>query len=139
MNASDALELLLSVRSDATVGPRSVPLRIVFANHGEAPVRLLAEFEPLPVFFAFRLVKADGTPVALPGGGKIDFGPARPACEDLAPGETHAIDVDVGTLLAEPLDSGRYSLSAAYHNQYGEGCFKGTLESNAVDVEVPAA
>src|SRR5215216_4303600 len=51
----------------------NIPLRIVFENTGEGAIRLLRHFEPLPVFFSFRMVREDGTPIAIPGAGKIDF------------------------------------------------------------------
>ena len=135
MTTADPLELMIS--SGGAAGPRSLFVRIAFVNGGAEPVRLLGEFEPLPVFFSFRLVKADGTPLGLSGGGKIDFGPGRPRYLELAPGAKHTIDADAGTLLSDDLEPGRYSLSVEYHNQYGEDCFRGTLRSNAVSVEVP--
>jgi hypothetical protein len=134
-----AVELTLSTRRDAAADPRSLPVLMGFVNSGDEPVRLLAHFEPLPVFFSFRLVKADGTPVAVPGAGKIDFGPGKPECLELAPGDTHTVDADVGTLLTGELEPGRYSLSATYHNQYGEACFRGVLESNEISIDVPAS
>lgn len=138
MSDRDPLELTLSIGAGA-LSPHSLPVRIAFVNRGRVPVRLLAEFQPLPVFFSFELVRDDGTPIALPGAGKIDFGPGQPECLDLEPGEMHATDADVAEPLGAGLQPGRYTLAVTYHNQYGEDCFQGVLHSNRIELDVPAA
>ena len=116
----------------------SLPMRITFVNRGTAPIRILDHFEPLPVFFSFHVVKADGTPLIIPGAGKIDFGPNEAGYLDLLPGSSHSIEVNIAGLVTKGLGPGLYSVSATYHNQYGECCFRGVLKSDAVTVEVLA-
>ncbi len=102
-------------------------LRATFANRGDGAERLLAEFEPTPVFFTVSIVRDDGTPVRDWGGGKVALSDS-PAYVDLEPGDEHAVRIE----LPEPLSTlppGRYEIAAEYHNQYGEGCFKGVLPS----------
>ena len=102
-------------------------LRATFANRGDAPERLLAEFEPTPVFFTVSIVRDDGTPVREWGGGKVALN-EPPAYIELAPGDEHAVRIE----LPEPLSTlppGRYEIAAEYHNQYGERCFRGVLPS----------
>jgi hypothetical protein len=135
MSVSDPLELRLTVGAGA-LNTHSLPVRMGFVNRGPEPVRLLAEFEPLPVFFTFELVATDGTPIAMPGGGKIDFGPGQPRCIDLGPGETHTTEANVGRLLPGGLEPGRYSMAVTYHNQYTDDCFRGVLHSNPVVVDL---
>jgi len=112
------------------------PLRIRFTNEGDAPVDILEAFEPLPVFFAFHLVRPDGTPISLPGAGKIDFGPDGPGHITLQSGETFTLDVDLASLGDVP-EPGLYRLSATYHNQYGRPSAQRVLTSNTIDVQVP--
>lgn len=131
------LRVNLSTIPGADYGPSSLPLRVTFANERTLPLRILAVFEPLPVFFTFHVVKSDGTPLALPGGGKIDFGPDGPGYLELPPGGSHTIEFNIGTWFSRPLDPGPYSVSVTYHNQYGEDCFRGTVASDPIHVEVP--
>jgi hypothetical protein len=102
-------------------------LRAAFTNRSDRPERMLAAVEPTPVFFTVSVTRDDGTPVRDWGGGKVALNDP-PAYVDLPPGAAHTVRVD----LAEPLSTlppGRYEISAAYHNQYGDSCFKGVLPS----------
>jgi hypothetical protein len=130
------LELLLAPIPDEAFTAHRLPLRIVFVNGGAEPVRILDCFEPLQVFFSFHIARADGTPLSTAGGGKIDFGPEPSGYVELRQGESHSIEVDIAGLLTEALGPGDYSISTTYHNQYGEGCFRGTLESNPISINV---
>lgn len=132
------LQLVISAIVGAPYEPFSLPIRITFTNHGTAPIRILDHFEPLPVFFLFEVVGADGTPLIIPGGGKIDFGPNAPGYFELRPSDSRSIEVNVGRLLTSALQLGLYSVSVTYHNQYGDRCFRGSVKSNTIMVEVPA-
>lgn len=136
LSDNEALELLLAPIPGERFTAHRLPLRIVFVNGAAEPVRILDRFEPLQVFFSFHIARADGTPLSTAGGGKIDFGPEPPGYVELRPGESHSIDVDIAGLLSEALTPGDYSSSATYHNQYGEHCFHGTLESNPITINV---
>jgi hypothetical protein len=102
-------------------------LRATFANRGDGRERLLAVFEPTPVFFTVSITLDDGTPVRDWGGGKVALN-EPPASIELAPGQAHEVRLE----LPEPLSTlppGRYEIAVEYHNQYGEGCFTGVLPS----------
>jgi len=131
-----ALQLEIALLPGATYTQSYFPLRLRFVNCGNEPARILDSFEPLPVFFAFHLVKADGTPIGMPGMGKIDFGPIPPGYIELRAGEAWSIKVDLAGLIGESLSAGTYNLSAIYHNQYGDDCFRGRLNSNVVSIEL---
>jgi hypothetical protein len=139
MSGVDApLDLALSPLPGTRPTPTALPLRLAFANTSGATVRILDCFEPPQVFFSVRIVRCDGTPVIAGGAGKIDFGPGEPSYVELAPGQTHAVDLDAARMTAEPVAAGHYAISVTYHNQYGRDCFRGTLDSNEIDVEVSA-
>jgi hypothetical protein len=97
---------------------------------------LLAETEPVPVFFAFSIVDANGTPVPVPGGGKIDFGPGGPGYVTVEPGADWCIDVDLNSVLKRPLAPGIYRVAVQYHNQYGDNCFRGQLMAGPIVVHL---
>lgn len=120
----------------ATFTDNRMPMQLMFTNLSSKDVRLLDCFEPLPVFFTFKLVGRDGTPIDMPGGGKIDFGPQPPGYIDLKPGATYSLDVDIARLISKPLSTGLYRISAIYHNQYGQDCFQGKLQSDWIEVEI---
>ena len=138
MDPADAsgLELEIAPVPGAVYTTRYLPLGVLFVNRGTTPVRILDCFHPLPVFFSFEMLDAEKTPFNLPGGGKIDFGPSQPTETELGPGSRRRIEIDLAGLVTEPLRPGPYSIAATYHNQYGERCFRGTLRSNTITIEV---
>jgi hypothetical protein len=119
---------------------RHIPLKITFENVGEEEIRLLQCFDPLPVFFSFSLVAEDGTPVSLPGAGKIDFFEGSIRYVALSPGQIFSLEVDIAEIIVFPeqLTPGNYSISVTYHNQYGENCFRGVLRSRPIHVHLAA-
>jgi hypothetical protein len=130
--------LTFAIEAPGTARWDRFPVRAVFTNRGAAPVRLLNLFQPLPIFFSFDLSGPDGTPVILPAGGKVDIPAGEDRYLDLAPGADFDLEIDLAPLA--PPDarngSGRYQLSAEYHNQYGRDCFQGRLRSPAVEVDL---
>jgi hypothetical protein len=133
---SSHLQFEISAIPDATYTSENLPLRIAFRNRGPTVAYILDHFDPLPVFFSFRVVKPDGTPVSLPGAGKIDFGPQAPGLIELGPGKAWSTPVNLTPLIVEELPPGSYTISATYHNQYGDRCFKGRLSSNTIQVNL---
>ena len=131
-----APQLTISPVAGATYLPFSIPLCIEFRNRSAAPIRILNQFEPTPVFFSFDIVATDGTPVLVAGGGKIDFGPTAPSYLELSKDDAYSFEVDLGTLLSAPLQRGRYLISSTYHNQYGDNCFRGVVKSNTIPIEI---
>jgi hypothetical protein len=134
------LTITVSTITGVAYSRRHIPLRIAFENIGEEAITLLQHFDPLPVFFSFNLVAEDGTPVSLPGAGKIDFLEGSITYVTLAPGQTLSVEVDIAELIAFPeqLKPGNYDLSVTYHNQYGENCFQGVLHSSRIQVSLAA-
>jgi hypothetical protein len=130
---ADGLDLRIEPAPDSH---GRLAVRVTFANRGSGRVCLLDCFEPLPVFFSFHLVRADGTPVGLPGGGKIAFGPDAPGYVGLEAGQTFSLDIDLAPLAPRDLEPGAYDVSAEYHNQYGRDCAQRTLQSNTVGLVV---
>lgn len=106
-------------------------IRVFIENTGNSDITILKEFKPLPVFFSFHLTKEDGTPISIPGGGKISFG-SEPQHVILRPAEFVGVKINICDLDGK-LSSGRYKLSVEYHNQYGSNCFKGILKSNTIN------
>jgi hypothetical protein len=123
---------------ELTLQSRQAPLsfRVTFSNRSQHSINLLDRFEPLPVFFSFAIVRADGTPVPVSGAGKIDPGPLGLGCISLRPGETYATDLELAPWLRAPLPPARYDVAVTYHNQYGEECFTGVVTSNTISVFV---
>jgi len=135
--ATNSLRLILAPVSGGTASPTNIFLRITFENNGSQKLRLLAEFDPLPVFVTFNIVCEDGTPLAdLPGGGKVDFPARQLRYVELEKNEFFGIQIDLATFLTTPLREGRYQISATYHNQYGENCFQGSVSSPPISVTV---
>ena len=134
---------VLEIGLDAVGAPlttASAPFRVTFRNAGEAPLNLLAIFEPVPVFFQFQIAGADGTPIDVPGGGKIDPLHGDEPYLALAPGATHAQVVDVAPLLPrQDWASGAYTVSVRYRNAYGVGCYRGVVESEPITVRIERA
>lgn len=116
------------------------PFRVTFRNAGTEPLNLLAIFEPIPVFFQFEIARSDGTPVQVPGGGKIDPPQGSEPYVALAPGATHVHELDLAPLLpAEGWASDTYTVFVRYRNAYGVGCFRGVIESEPISVRIEAA
>jgi hypothetical protein len=129
-------DLTLTIEARGPAAPEHLVLTARFRNGGDAEVRLLGTFTPLPVFFAVDLTRSDGTPLLLPGAGKIDLWPPDVTYVPLGPGESFAVDLDVGAILPAPLEPDTYTVAVTYHNQYGEDCFQGVLHSEPITVRV---
>jgi hypothetical protein len=112
-----------------------IPVQITFENSSDNPLKILKAFEPTPIFFQFEIVAEDGTIIDVPGGGKIAIDNMEYLT--LAPNETYIHKVDISSILDQPLENGKYSVSIEYHNQYGDkDCFTGKVVSNSVHFEV---
>lgn len=110
-------------------------IQVVFHNKDKRSVMLLKQFEPTPIFFSLNIVKEDGTIIDIPGAGKIAMD--RMEYVKLNTNEMFAHNINIATVLTEPLVPDKYTLSVEYHNQYGgDACFTGYLMSNTVDFEI---
>ena len=139
-NTPSSLRVSVCAIEGAVYTRDNIPLRIVFESTGEGGIRLLRHFEPLPVFFAFRIVREDGTPIGIPGAGKIDFREGSIRYLVLNSRETFGILVDLAEIIPSPEDvtEGDYEISVTYHNQYGEDCFRGKIGSDPINVKIAA-
>jgi hypothetical protein len=130
------IQLTIAPASPAPCFADTIPLSIGLGNRSDASVRMLDVFEPTPVFFSFAIVRADGTPVIVAGGGKIDFGPGQLHYRELKKGDVHTVAVDLAAVVHPRLRPGSYTVSATYHNQYGEECFRGVVSSNSIAIRI---
>jgi hypothetical protein len=133
------LALLIVVAEGVIPTPGSVPVDLVFKNVSREEVRLLKRFEPeedLPIWFSVHLSSADGTPVlGAKGGGKITLrGTLDYAI--IKPGEEFRLRLDAAKFFESEIPYGTYRANVAYHNQYGQDCFKGHLKSNSVTITI---
>lgn len=114
----------------------NISLTVRFINMGKE-IKILNVFEPVPVFFSIHIKREDGTPILIPGGGKISF------MEDSLDyvtlegfGDQHYVTLELGDILPNGLEAGIYTVSVEYYNQYGDDCFKGILESDQITLTV---
>lgn len=134
----EGLELSLHTVETSSVvyTNNNIEVALIFTNNGTDTVTLLKHFTPPPIFFEFKIVKADGTIIAVPGSGKISFPESSMQYVKLAQGDVHVVQISLAEVLKEQLGSGTYSVSVMYKNQYGSDCFKGKVESNQIGIQV---
>jgi hypothetical protein len=136
MSQSEA-SLRLTVFVETITDPADAfPVTARFENTSSATVRMLELFEPLPVFFTPSLSRADGGEIDVAGAGKVDPFDGSLAYNDLAPGESLSVGVDLAPWIRAPVTPGLYRLSLTYHNAYGSNCFRGPLASPPVIARV---
>ena len=135
------LAISLSTRPGRVIRTTRIRLTVTFRNVGSSRIRLLRHVTPLPVFFAFDLAHADGTLVDLPGAGKIDLVRDDIVYVTLDAGETFDVEVDLSEIMDPPrrVRPGDYSLRATYHNQYGENCFTGSVQSEPIQLTLASS
>jgi len=135
-----SLELLLNPVDRVAYSSERIPIRLTFINNSENDVRLLNHFSPFPVFFSSRLMRDDGSPIALPGGGKIALHEGDEVYVVLSGNGSHTIEFDLAVLVSHPSDlkPGRYSVEITYRNQYGKDCFQGQINSNQIELDIGA-
>jgi hypothetical protein len=110
-----------------------------FTNVSREHVRLLSQFEPLPVFFTTTLQAESGREIDVAGAGKADFAAGALREKDLAPGEAFDVALNLAPWIRGAVPPGRYQLTLTYHNAYGSGCFHGPLTSVPAAIEVTGA
>lgn len=118
--------------------PRNIRLGILFENVGPDSIKLLRHFQPVPVFFSIHMTRSDRTPVSIPGAGKISFQKDSIEYLQLNKNEMFGPLINIADLIhpIEEISEGDYELSVTYHNQYGEGCFRGKIKSNSINVKI---
>lgn len=133
-----SLKLRIVPVEDAAPTPTSIPVDATLINTGDNVVNILHRFEPIPVFFAIKIVQADGTPVPTSRGGKIDLPETEIDTRPLLPGESHTVRLDVGRVIPDGvvLEPGEYQIMITYHNQYGSNCFTGRVASSPISLRL---
>lgn len=136
----EPLRLTIAQHPESAYTPNHIPLLATFENIADECIVLLNHFEPIPVFFAFRMVDDGGRSVPIPGAGKIDFYRDSMRYIELWPGASLTVELDLADVLAYPdeVTAGRFTVSASYHNQYGDGCFVGSVDSDPIEVTLVA-
>jgi len=116
----------------------NIPLRIAFENVSNGKLKILRRFRPVPVFFSIHMARTDGTPINIPGAGKISFQKDSIEYLELNTKEIFGFQINIADLVTSSngITEGDYELSITYHNQYGDGCFRGKINSNSINVKI---
>ena len=135
------LEMKVKTVRGAIYTTEDIPLDIVFHNRANEPVKLLNFFNNAAekrVFFTVTLRDSHGSPFFIRGGGKIDIPRYASTYIELKKGEKTVVRINLSDYLSPitSLKAGVYSVSVLYGNQYGENCFRGTLESNSLSLSL---
>lgn len=138
-NMDSGLSLTAKIEVGVKYTVKNIPIGVVFLNSDDQVTRLLNVFEKpkaLPVFFSFNLTDAEGTPVQTLGGGKIALSKNSMRYIELRKNEKYSLILNLKEFIPSDisLKPGAYNVSVKYHNQYGEDCFKGNLESNTISL-----
>jgi hypothetical protein len=140
-NKVPSLHLEARVIPETEYSVREIPIKVVFRNREEEPVNLLHIFDDPTIiksFFRFSLTNVNGTPIETLGGGKVSLSRNSFKYLRLQKGDKYAVILNLKDFLPNDhrLEEGVYNLSVTYLNQYGENCFKGSLESNTISVHL---
>ena len=142
MNAYvNSLVLAVRLLSHDAAPNMQIPLEVTFHNAGPKSISLLDTFtrEETLFFFRVQLIREDGTLVPTRGGGKVDLDPSMIRYRVLGPRGNFSTALDLADFAgtAEAVPPGRYTVTVIYSNQYGKDCFKGSVVSPAVKIDVP--
>jgi hypothetical protein len=132
---ADRLSLDMRVRiiSEAAYTTENIPIEVIFRNNGDKVVKLLNVFDlaiSKKIFFSVTLRDGNGNPIFVAGGGKVSLSKDSMKYIKLKKGDEYATRINVKDFVPEDfsLKPGIYKVSVIYRNQYGEDCFKGSLE-----------
>lgn len=120
---------------------KDIPIELVFRNPNEKEVRLLDIFDDekaKQIFFTIELRDSNGTPLSTVGGGKIAFSRDSMKYVVLRKDAEFSVLLNIKDFLvsATSLKPDNYSVSITYRNSYGEDCFKGSIESNILSLNL---
>ncbi len=138
-NNNAGLKLNLQTVTGTNYCKENFPLVLSFENSSENTIRILDAFndpKALPVFFGFEIKDSNGTPIALPGAGKISISKNSEKYIELEKGGKYEITINLKDIIPQTtqLKNDVYSVSVTYRNQYGDNCFKGQIKSNVIQV-----
>jgi len=132
------LKLGISSEDQIELTAKQLLIRITFDNISSKEINILKSFEDnktLPIWFSISLKSDDGTPISgISSGGKITIRSEKKYIT-LGPQEGFFFYIDISKLLPN-LKEGTYQLMITYHNQYGQDCFKGQIDSNIVKIKI---
>jgi hypothetical protein len=134
---SSPLLVVAAADPDTPATTSTLPVHLALCNVSEEEVRILRTLTPVPVFFSIDLTGDEAGPVFVASAGKADPLTASVAYLVLRPGELFGVRADlIGLVDTAGLVPGRYRLSVAYHNQYGEDCFVGTTPATTLELTI---
>ena len=129
---------LLSIGAKATKegihSVRTNSIELVFQNQQDSVIRLLDVFEDpqlIAFFFTLDIRDLDGTPIDTVGGGKVSLSKDALKYIELKKGDVHVVHLPLKDFIPSEytIKPGAYDIVVRYRNQYGENCFKGSVES----------
>lgn len=138
-------ELPISIQVQVVDGTnystKNLPVNVIFRNTSDGAIRLLDVFDDSKLkssFFVAKINDVNGTPIDTIGGGKISLSKDAMQYVVLKKDESHVVRLDLTNFLPGDfkLRPGSYFVSVIYQNQYGEDCFKGKVESNAINLTI---
>ena len=111
-------------------------IKVEFKNMTCDTLKLLDQFDPIGIFFSVTIIPENGQMIQVLRGGKADF-PYNMLSKriPIAPKKSYLKILDLNKILTNEnitLAPGKYMLSMAYHNQYGDNCIQGWFESNKI-------
>lgn len=142
MNAKeDKPPILIETKTVSGVfySTQDIPFDVVFRNNEDDVVRLLNVFDDPKshlIFFIINLRDSNGTPISTLGGGKISLSKDSMKYIELAKGEEFTVRLNLKDYFPSDaaIKAGNYDVSVTYRNQYGENCFRGSVESNTLNL-----
>jgi hypothetical protein len=140
-DASSGLQVELQSHPAVSYLEEGIPVKIVFKNTNDNPIRILNAFDQpraLPVFFRFNVRDENGKSVSLPKGGKISLSENSIKYIELKKWEIFELSVNLRDIIPADtvLKPGTYTVSVTYKNQYREDCFKGEIKGNTTQVSL---
>ena len=133
------LDIAVKIVEGKIYTTENIPLEVVLTNVSSETINLLNAFDTpnrKRIFFTVTLRDGNESPFFTSGGGKISFSKDSMKYIELKPGEQTSISISLldYDLPLDTLKEGLYSVLVTYRNQYGEGCFKGTVSSLPLDL-----
>ncbi|MDQ3491024.1 MAG: hypothetical protein M3449_08165 [Acidobacteriota bacterium] len=133
------LDMKVKLVSGAVYTTGDAPLDIIFRNNADEPVKLLNLFDDpkaKKILFNVTLRDSSESPIFINGGGKIALSQDSMKYIELKKGEETLVKINLTDFVPEnySLKPGVYSVIITYRNQYGENCFRGTLESKSLNL-----
>ena len=130
---TDMCKINIELIPEAIYKPNRIPIRVIFTNAQEKPIRLLKLTSKKDTYLnALWVTCYDKNGLAKTNSGTSFITPPGDDLLEyisLNPKDSFCIDVDLNGLLRPPLKPGKYRLELEYHNSYGDKCVKGSVKA----------